>query len=80
MNLLRPFKQTYGLYKTGSESKVIVYDLGKGTLNVFLLSIKDSISEVLAMARDTHLGEDFDYRVIYYLLNAYDKKPVGFLE
>ncbi|KAF8813684.1 heat shock protein 70 [Phlegmacium glaucopus] len=65
----------YGLGKTGSESKVIVYDLGGGTFDVSLLSIEDGVFEVLATAGDTHLGgEDFDNRVIDYLVDAYNKK------
>lgn len=65
----------YGLDKKGAESKVIVYDLGGGTFDVSLLSIEDGAYEVLATAGDTHLGgEDFDNRVIDYLVKAYEKK------
>jgi heat shock protein 5 len=65
----------YGLDKKGSESKVVVYDLGGGTFDVSLLSIEDGAYEVLATAGDTHLGgEDFDNRVIDYLLKGYQKK------
>ncbi|KAF8160928.1 heat shock protein 70 [Crassisporium funariophilum] len=65
----------YGLGKKGAESKIIVYDLGGGTFDVSLLSIEDGVFEVLATAGDTHLGgEDFDNRVIDYLVKAYNKK------
>jgi len=65
----------YGLDKKGPESKVIVYDLGGGTFDVSLLSIEDQVFEVLATAGDTHLGgEDFDNRVIDYLVKSYEKK------
>jgi heat shock protein 5 len=65
----------YGLDKKGAESKVIVYDLGGGTFDVSLLSIEDGAYEVLATAGDTHLGgEDFDNRVIDYLVKAYQTK------
>ena len=65
----------YGLDKKGGESQIIVYDLGGGTFDVSLLSIDDGIFEVLATAGDTHLGgEDFDNRVIDYLVKLYKKK------
>ncbi|KII84135.1 hypothetical protein PLICRDRAFT_46498 [Plicaturopsis crispa FD-325 SS-3] len=65
----------YGLNKKGGESQIIVYDLGGGTFDVSLLSIDDGVFEVLATAGDTHLGgEDFDNRVIDYLVKAYKKK------
>jgi heat shock protein 5 len=65
----------YGLNKKGGESKIIVYDLGGGTFDVSLLSIDKGVFEVLATAGDTHLGgEDFDNRVIDYLIKSYEKK------
>ncbi|KAI0668881.1 heat shock protein 70 [Trametes maxima] len=65
----------YGLDKKGGESQIIVYDLGGGTFDVSLLSIDDGVFEVLATAGDTHLGgEDFDNRVIEFLVKQYKKK------
>ncbi|KAI8972578.1 heat shock protein 70 [Trametes punicea] len=65
----------YGLDKKGGESQIIVYDLGGGTFDVSLLSIDDGVFEVMATAGDTHLGgEDFDNRVIDYLVKQYKKK------
>ena len=65
----------YGLNKKGGESQIIVYDLGGGTFDVSLLSIEDGVFEVLATAGDTHLGgEDFDNRVMDYLIKQYKKK------
>ncbi|KAL1748012.1 heat shock protein 70 family [Schizophyllum fasciatum] len=65
----------YGLNKKGGESQIIVYDLGGGTFDVSLLSIDDGVFEVLATAGDTHLGgEDFDNRVIEYMLKQYKKR------
>jgi endoplasmic reticulum chaperone BiP len=65
----------YGLNKKGGESQVIVYDLGGGTFDVSLLSIDDGVFEVLATAGDTHLGgEDFDQRVMDYMMKQYKKK------
>ena len=64
-----------GRGKTDSESKLIVYDLGGGTFDVSLLSIGDGFFEILATGGDTHLGgEDFDNRVVDYLVKAYKKK------
>ncbi len=66
----------YGLdKKSKTESRIIIYDLGGGTFDVSLLSIDDSVFEVLATAGDTHLGgEDFDNRVIEYSVKQYKKK------
>ncbi|KAF8622805.1 hypothetical protein AX15_006732 [Amanita polypyramis BW_CC] len=65
----------YGLNKKKGESQIIVYDLGGGTFDVSLLSIDDGVFEVLATAGDTHLGgEDFDNRVMDYLIKSYKKK------
>ncbi|KAG6898135.1 78 kDa glucose-regulated protein [Termitomyces sp. T32_za158] len=65
----------YGLDQKGPESKILVYDLGGGTFDVSLLSIEDGVFEVLATAGDTHLGgEDFDNRVIDYLVELYETK------
>ena len=66
---------SYGLDKKGGETQIIVYDLGGGTFDVSLLSIDEGVFEVLATAGDTHLGgEDFDNRVIDYLVKLYKKK------
>jgi heat shock protein 5 len=65
----------YGLNKKQGESQIVVYDLGGGTFDVSLLSIDDGVFEVLATAGDTHLGgEDFDNRVMDYLIKSYKKK------
>jgi len=66
----------YGLDRSGrAESQIIVYDLGGGTFDVSLLSIEDDVFEVLATAGDTHLGgEDFDNRVIDYLVKQYKRQ------
>ncbi|PPD79398.1 hypothetical protein GOBAR_DD23668 [Gossypium barbadense] len=56
----------YGLDKKGSKSgekNVLIFDLGRGTFDVSLLTIEEGIFEVKATAGDTHLGgEDFDNR------------------
>jgi len=65
----------YGLDKTGEERQIIVYDLGGGTFDVSILTVDQGVFEVQATAGDTHLGgEDFDQRVVDYLVKAYNKK------
>ena len=63
----------YGLDKD-SDQKIMVYDLGGGTFDVSILEIGDGIVEVLATAGDTHLGgDDFDQRVMDYLVAEFKK-------
>ena len=63
----------YGLDKE-SEQKIMVYDLGGGTFDVSILEIGDGIVEVKATAGDTHLGgDDFDQRVMDYLVSEFKK-------
>ena len=57
------------------EKIVLVFDLGGGTFDVSLLSIENGVFEVMATSGDTHLGgEDFDQRVMQYLMKVYKKK------
>merc|ERR1711968_289205 len=65
----------YGLDKKGGEKNILVFDLGGGTFDVTLLTIDNGVFEVLATNGDTHLGgEDFDQRVIDYMLKVFKKK------
>lgn len=53
----------------------MVFDLGGGTFDVTLLTINNGVFQVLATNGDTHLGgEDFDQRVMEYLIKLYKKK------
>ncbi|KAG8715589.1 ATPase with role in protein import into the ER [Ceratobasidium sp. 394] len=53
-------------------SRIIVYDLGSGTLDVSLLSFKNNAFTVVATSGNDHLGgEDFDVRVIEYFTASY---------
>mmetsp|Transcript_27110 Transcript_27110/g.105525 ORF Transcript_27110/g.105525 Transcript_27110/m.105525 type:complete len:661 (-) Transcript_27110:638-2620(-) len=64
----------YGLDKKG-ERNILVFDLGGGTFDVTLLTIDDGVFEVLATNGDTHLGgEDFDHRVMDYMIKMFKKK------
>ncbi len=63
----------YGLDKE-QEQKIMVYDLGGGTFDVSILEIGDGIIEVLATAGDTRLGgDDFDQRIMNYLVAEFKK-------
>ena len=63
----------YGLDKE-NDQKIMVYDLGGGTFDVSILEIGDGIVEVLATAGDTRLGgDDFDQRVMDYLVSEFKK-------
>ncbi|RMH94743.1 molecular chaperone DnaK [Lysobacter pythonis] len=68
----------YGLDKAGGDRKIVVYDLGGGTFDVSIIEIADVDGEkqfeVLATNGDTFLGgEDFDKRVIDYLVEEFQK-------
>ena len=63
----------YGVDK-GDEQKVVVYDLGGGTFDVSIIEIGDGVQEVLATAGNNHLGgDDFDQRVIDFLVDEFKK-------
>ncbi|QIK81738.1 molecular chaperone DnaK [Lysobacter sp. HDW10] len=69
----------YGLDKAGGDRKIAVYDLGGGTFDVSIIEIADVDGEkqfeVLATNGDTFLGgEDFDMRVIDYLVEEFQKE------
>jgi molecular chaperone DnaK len=61
----------YGFGKNKSE-KVAVYDLGGGTFDISILEINDGVFEVLSTSGNTFLGgEDFDQRIIDWLLEVF---------
>ena len=63
----------YGLDKKHDE-KVAVYDLGGGTFDISILELGEGVFEVKATNGDTHLGgDDFDQRVIDWLLAEFKK-------
>lgn len=64
----------YGLNRQKNE-KIVVYDFGGGTFDVSVLEVGDDTVEVKATGGDTHLGgDDFDKRIIEYLVNEYKKQ------
>ena len=63
----------YGL-DNEKEQKIMVYDLGGGTFDVSIIEIGDGVVEVLATNGDTRLGgDDFDNRIIDYLVSEFKK-------
>ncbi|SFM46184.1 molecular chaperone DnaK [Thermodesulforhabdus norvegica] len=64
----------YGLDKKKDE-KIAVFDLGGGTYDISILEIGDGVFEVKATNGDTHLGgEDFDQRIIDWLIEEFKKE------
>ena len=63
----------YGIDKE-NDQKIVVYDLGGGTFDVSVIEIGDGVQEVLATAGNNHLGgDDFDQRVIDFLVSEFKK-------
>ncbi|QNS01881.1 MAG: molecular chaperone DnaK [Buchnera aphidicola (Pentalonia nigronervosa)] len=69
----------YGLDKGSGNRTIAVYDLGGGTFDISIIEIddvdKEKTFEVLSTNGDTHLGgEDFDSRLINYLVKEFKKE------
>ena len=69
----------FGLDKKQGDKKIVVYDLGGGTFDVSIIEIADIDGEhqfeVLSTNGDTFLGgEDFDERLINYLVDEFKKE------
>ncbi len=64
----------YGMDKEDTDKKIMVYDLGGGTFDVSILDIGDGVVEVLATSGNNRLGgDDFDERIINYLVDEFKK-------
>ena len=81
LNVLRMINEptaaaiAYGLDKKDKERNILVFDLGGGTFDVSLLTIDSGVFEVVSTNGDTHLGgEDFDHRILDYLLKRIKKQ------
>lgn len=62
----------YGLDKQDKTEQIIVYDLGGGTFDVSILEMGDGVVEVKSTSGNNHLGgDDFDQRVIDWLVNEF---------
>ena len=65
----------YGLDKQDKSQTILVYDLGGGTFDVSILELGDGVFEVKATAGNNHLGgDDFDKRVMDYLVDTMKKE------
>ena len=63
----------YGLQKKKDE-KIIVYDFGGGTFDISVLEVSEDTIEVKATGGDTHLGgEDFDQKIVNWLIEQFKK-------
>ena len=64
----------YGL-DNESEQKIMVYDLGGGTIDVSVIEIGDGVIEVLATSGDNHLGgDDFDNKLTQYMIDEFKRQ------
>jgi molecular chaperone DnaK len=67
---------SYGLDKTGKEQKILVFDLGGGTLDVTIMEMgAEGTSQVLSTSGDTQLGgTDMDNALIDYIAGEFKKE------
>ena len=65
---------SYGFGKD-LEGRIAIYDLGGGTFDISILEISNGVFEVISTAGDTFLGgEDFDKRIIDWLVGGFRKE------
>ncbi|MCL2711669.1 MAG: molecular chaperone DnaK [Methanomassiliicoccaceae archaeon] len=65
----------YGLDKSGVEQKILVFDLGGGTLDVTIMEFSDGVFEVISTNGDTKLGgSDMDELLTSYVLKEFTKR------
>lgn len=65
----------YGLDKQDKAEKILVYDLGGGTFDVSILELGDGVFEVKSTSGNNRLGgDDFDQRIIDYLVEEFKKE------
>ncbi len=65
----------YGLDKSDVEQKIMVFDLGGGTLDVTIMDFSDGVFEVLSTSGDTQLGgSDMDETLTRYVINEFKKE------
>ena len=64
-----------GLDKGNTSQKILVFDLGGGTLDVTIMDFSDGVFEVLSTSGDTHLGgSDMDEALTNYVLGEFQKQ------
>ena len=65
----------YGLDKSGTSQKIMVFDLGGGTLDVTIMDFSDGVFEVISTSGDTQLGgSDMDEVLTKYVLGQFQKE------
>ena len=65
----------YGLDKSDVEQKILVFDLGGGTLDVTIMDFSDGVFEVLSTSGDTQLGgSDMDEAITKYVIGEFQKE------
>ncbi len=65
----------YGLDKGDTSQKILVFDLGGGTLDVTIMDFSDGVFEVLSTSGDTKLGgSDMDEALTTYVLGQFQKE------
>ena len=65
----------YGLDKSGKEQKILVFDLGGGTLDVTIMDFDDGVFQVLSTSGDTQLGgSDMDEALTNYVIGEFQKE------
>ena len=65
----------YGLDKKDKEAKILVFDLGGGTLDVTIMEFGDGIFEVKSTSGDTTLGgTDMDEVVMNFVIKEFEKQ------
>ena len=67
----------YGFENQQIEKNILIYDLGGGTFDVSILSVKNGSFEVISCNGDSHLGgDDFDFNLSKYVMEQY-KRTMG---
>ncbi len=65
----------YGLDKSKTDKKIVVFDFGGGTHDVSVLELGEGVFEVLSTDGDTHLGgDDVDDKIINWLSDSFKKE------
>jgi len=65
----------YGMDKQDNDHTILIYDLGGGTFDVSILELGDGVFEVVATTGDHKLGgDDFDQRIIDFLVTEFKKE------
>ena len=65
----------YGIDKTETEQKILVFDFGGGTLDVTIMEFSEGVFEVISTSGDTQLGgTDMDNAVVDYVAEEFKKQ------